>query len=86
VGQKGGPPPPPPPPLVVPDQESLAAQADYVDGRALLPPGPSRLGTELFPGIGVLPGPATGPHIVNRGTPVAPLGQPQLNFFECHRS
>ena len=30
----------------------------------------------------VLPGPATGSHIVNRGTPVASLGQPQLNVPE----
>jgi hypothetical protein len=37
---------------------------------------------ELFPGIKVLPGPATGSHIVNRGTPVASLGQPQLNVPE----
>ncbi len=36
----------------------------------------------MFPGIGVLPGPATESHIVNRGTPVAPLGQPQLNVPE----
>ena len=36
-------------------------------------------GPELFPGIGILPGPATGSHIVKRETPVAPLGQPQLN-------
>ena len=33
---------------------------------------------ELFPSID-LPGPATGSNIVNKGTPVAPLGQPQLN-------
>ena len=44
-----------------------------VDGTALLPGlGPN------FPGIGVL-GPATGSHVVNRGTPVATLGLPQLN-------
>ena len=49
---------------------------------------PGRLRPELFPGIGVLPGPATGSHIVIRGTlitsgpPVAPLGQPQLNVPE----
>jgi hypothetical protein len=41
-----------------------------------------QLGPKLFPGIGVLPGPATGSHIVNRGTPVAPLGQLQLNIPE----
>jgi hypothetical protein len=29
-----------------------------------------RLGPALFPDIGVLPGPATGSHIVNRGSPV----------------
>ena len=36
---------------------------------------PGRLRPELFPGIGILPGPATASHIVNRGTPVtvAPL-------------
>jgi len=34
-------------------------------------------GSEWSPGT--LLGPATGSHIVNRGTPVAPLGQPQLN-------
>jgi len=38
---------------------------------------------ELFPGIGVLPGSATESHIVNRGTPVAPLGQPQLSVPEA---
>jgi len=43
---------------------------------------PGRLRPELFPGIGVLPGPATESHIVNRGSPVAPLGQPQLNVPE----
>jgi hypothetical protein len=32
--------------------------------------------------FGVLPGSATGSHIVDRGTPVAPLGQPQLNVPE----
>jgi len=37
---------------------------------------PDQLRPELVPGSGVLPGPATGSHIVNRGTPVAPLGQP----------
>jgi hypothetical protein len=37
---------------------------------------------ELFPVIGVLPGSATGSHIVNRETPVSPLGQPQLNVPE----
>jgi len=26
----------------------------------------------MFPGIGALPEPATGSHVVNRGTPVAP--------------
>jgi hypothetical protein len=31
-----------------------------------------RLGPELFQGVGVLPGPATGSHIVNRATPVGP--------------
>jgi hypothetical protein len=40
---------------------------------------PGLVGPELLPGIGVLPGPATGSHVVNRGTPVAPQGQPQLN-------
>ena len=34
---------------------------------------PGCLRPELFPGIGVLPGPATESHVVNRGTPVAPL-------------
>ena len=43
---------------------------------------PGWLRPELFPGIGVLPGPATESHIVKRGTPVAPLGQPQLNVPE----
>ena len=33
----------------------------------------SGLRPEMFPGIGVLPEPATGSHVVNRGTPVAPL-------------
>jgi hypothetical protein len=37
-----------------------------------------RLGPELFPVIGGLPGPASGSHILSRGTRVAPLGQPQL--------
>ena len=43
---------------------------------------PDWLRPELFPGIGVLPGPAAGSYILNRGAPVAPLGQPQLNFPE----
>ena len=34
---------------------------------------PDRLRPEMFPGIGVLPGPATESHVVNRVTPVAPL-------------
>jgi hypothetical protein len=32
-----------------------------------------RLRPEMFPGIGVLPGPDTESHVVNRGTPAAPL-------------
>jgi hypothetical protein len=50
----------------------------------VLLPVPGRLvfGPELFPCIGVFPGPATGFQIVNRGNPVAPLGQPQLNVPE----
>jgi hypothetical protein len=46
---------------------------------------PDQLSPELFPIIGVLPsfpGPATGPHIVIRRTPVVPLGQPHLNVPE----
>jgi hypothetical protein len=69
----------PDPPLEVPDPESIDAQAAYRCRQALLL---GRLRPELFPGIGVLPGPATESHIVNRGTPVAPLGQPQLNVPE----
>jgi len=57
---KGRPPGTPPP--AVPHPESLAAQAAYTE--ALLP----WLRPELFPGIGVLPGPAAGSHIVNRVT------------------
>jgi hypothetical protein len=53
------------------------AQAAYPFGHR-----PGQLGPELFPGIGVLPGPATGSHIENRGAPVAPLRQPQLNVPE----
>ena len=42
----------------------------------------ARVGSELFPGIGVLPGPATESHIVNRGALLlalfnSPFGQPQ---------
>ena len=39
---------------------------------------------ELFPGIGVFPGPATESHIVIRGTPEnsSPFGQPQPNVPE----
>ncbi len=48
-----------------------------MNGTALLP---GWLRPELFPGIGVLPGPATESHIVNRGTPVAPLGQPSRSW------
>ena len=48
---------------IVPHPESIAAQAAYAE--ALLP---GRLRPELFPGIGVLPGPATESHFVNRGT------------------
>ena len=73
VRQKGGLPGPP----VVPRLESIAAQAAFPE--ALLP---GWLRPELFPGIGVLPGPATRSHIVNRGTPAAPLGQAQLNVPE----
>lgn len=40
------------------------------------------LGPELFLGIEVLLEPATGYHIVNRETPIAPLGQPQLSQSE----
>ena len=58
----------PDPPPGVPHPESIAAQAAYAE--ALLP-GSDR--PEMFPGIGVLPGPATESHVVNRGTPVAPL-------------
>jgi hypothetical protein len=57
-----------PPPPVVPDPESIDTQAPTEDGKALLPGG---LRPELFPGIGVLPGPATESHIVTRETPVA---------------
>ena len=39
-----------------------------MDGTALLP---GYLRPKLFPGIGVLPGPATESHVVKRGTPVA---------------
>jgi hypothetical protein len=66
VRQKGGLPGPPP---VVPHPESLAAQAAYTE--ALLPRSGS--GPNCFQALG----PATGSHIVNKGTPVAPLGQPQ---------
>ena len=76
----------PAPPPVVPDPESIAAQAAYTE--ALLPRSapdeaycPGRLRSELFPGIG-LPGPATESHVVNKGTPVATLGQQQLNVPE----
>jgi hypothetical protein len=70
---------PDPPPPVVPHPGSLAAQNTQRPTPRLYCPDP-RLGSELFPGIGVLPGPATGSHIVDRGTPVAPPRQPQLNF------
>ena len=65
----------PDPAPVVPHPESLAAQAAYTEALLVW------LRPELFSGIGVLPGPSTGSHIVNRGTPVtvAPLGQPQLS-------
>ena len=64
VRQQGGLPGPPP---VVPTQNPSTPRRPTVDGTALLP---GCLRPELFPGIGVLPGPATGSHIVNRGTPV----------------
>jgi hypothetical protein len=67
---------------VVPHPESLAAQAAYPFGHSDKRYCPDQLRPELFPGIGVLPRPATGSHIVIRGTPVAPLGQPQLNVPE----
>ena len=52
--------PDPPPVILLP--ESIAARSAY---SLLLRP-------EIFPGIGALPEPATGSHVVNRGTPVAP--------------
>jgi hypothetical protein len=66
-----GQPTPPPPPHVVPHPESLAGQAAYPFGHSAI--AQISLGPN-FPGIGVLPRPATGSHIVIRGTPVAPLG------------
>jgi len=44
---------------------------------------PGRLRPELFPGIGVLPGPASESHIVNRGTPVAPFVHLRTAAAEC---
>jgi hypothetical protein len=42
-------------------------------GRTPMPGNNSgRIRSEMFPGIGSLPEPATGSHVVNRGTPVAP--------------
>jgi hypothetical protein len=64
-----------PPPVL--DTESLAAQAAYTEVFARV-----RLGPEWSPGLRPPRAcycAATGSHIVNRGTPVAPLGQPQLN-------
>ena len=60
----------PDPPPVVPTQNPSTPRRPTVDGTALLP---GCLRPKLFPGIGVLPGPATESHVVNRGTPVAPL-------------
>jgi hypothetical protein len=54
---------------VVPHPESLAAQAAYTEAAALAI-SRVQLGPESFPGIGVLPAPDTGSHIVNSGTPV----------------
>ena len=69
------------PPPVVPHPESPVAQAAYPFGHSAIAQvglGPNR----LFPGIGDLPGPATGSHIVIRGTPIARLrcGGHRVNF------
>ena len=57
----------PDPPPVIPLPDTGVAQAAY---KRLYCPGPLR--PEMFSGIGALPEPATGSHVANRGTPVAP--------------
>jgi hypothetical protein len=80
VRQKGDLPGPPP---VVPHPESLAAQTAYPFGHSDIDQ--VNLSPNCFQALGSFPGPAklaTGSHIVIRGTPVAQMGQLQLNVPE----